>query len=387
VPELRRVLARSRALCACAVAAAAISGCTAGSGGSVTVSGKTLTIYQSVPPGADAQTQDILAAEQLAFRQSGGRIAGFKVELRRVAGQKLSDNARAAIEDTTAVAYVGEVAPGTSADSIGITNNVDLLELSPTDTDLSLTQSTPAVTDSPNAYYEAFGTYGHTFARVVPTTALEAKALQDEMSAQGVSKLYVSNDGTNYGKAIALRLKTRLPAGITLAAAPASADAVFYGASSVAAAARFFNSVAASHSSLKLFGPSAIDADGLVSALSPGLRNLYVSSPGFLNKDLPAGAQQQFVAPFTAAYHHAPAPEAIFGYEAMSALLAVLRQAGSSAGNRSTVVHDFLAIKNRQSVLGTYSMNANGDTSIAPFVLSRLRGGRLVPYKFVPQQG
>jgi branched-chain amino acid transport system substrate-binding protein len=61
-------------------------------------------------------------------------------------------------------------------------------------------------------------------------------------------------------------------------------------------------------------------------------------------------------------------------------VLAVLREAGSNAGNRSTVVHDFLSIKNRQSVLGTYSMNSNGDTSIAPFVFSRLQRGKLVPF-------
>jgi ABC-type branched-subunit amino acid transport system substrate-binding protein len=73
-------------------------------------------------------------------------------------------------------------------------------------------------------------------------------------------------------------------------------------------------------------------------------------------------------------------PQAIFGYEAMSAMLAVLREAGSHANNRSTVVHDFLAIKNRPSALGTYSMNSNGDTSIAPFVFSRVRQGKLVPF-------
>ena len=38
-------------------------------------------------------------------------------------------------------------------------------------------------------------------------------------------------------------------------------------------------------------------------------------------------------------------------------------------------------------MLGTYSINCNGDTSIAPFVFSRLAGGKLVPFKFVQAQG
>ena len=108
--------------------------------------------------------------------------------------------------------------------------------------------------------------------------------------------------------------------------------------------------------------------------------------PGFLKADLtPAGSA--FVTLFESTYGHAPAVQAIFGYEAMSAVLSVLKQAGTSANNRTTVVHDFFAIKNRQSVLGTYSINSNGDTSIAPFVFSRVQGGKLVASKFVQAQG
>jgi branched-chain amino acid transport system substrate-binding protein len=88
-----------------------------------------------------------------------------------------------------------------------------------------------------------------------------------------------------------------------------------------------------------------------------------------------------------AAYQHAPVPEAIFGYEAMASLIDVLKQAGGSANDRATVVRDFFAIKNRSSVVGTYSINANGDTTLAPFVFNHLRAGKLVPFKFLQPQG
>ena len=84
---------------------------------------------------------------------------------------------------------------------------------------------------------------------------------------------------------------------------------------------------------------------------------------------------------------HQPAPQAIFGYEAMAAVMAVLHEAGSSAANRNTVVKDFYKLRNRASALGTYSINSNGDTSIAPFVIDRVRAGQLVPYKAVQEQG
>jgi hypothetical protein len=62
----------------------------------------------------------------------------------------------------------------------------------------------------------------------------------------------------------------------------------------------------------------------------------------------------------------------------MSAVLAVLKEAGTKAGNRATVVSDFRSLTNRQSVLGTYSIKG-GDTTLDSFVFARVRGGSLVP--------
>ena len=64
-------------------------------------------------------------------------------------GRKLSDNARQAIGDSSSIAYLGELTPGASADTIGITNAEDLLQVSPTDTAVELTQVSPAVPNSP----------------------------------------------------------------------------------------------------------------------------------------------------------------------------------------------------------------------------------------------
>ncbi len=375
--------------CAGVAAAIAITGCTAPASNK-TVSGGTLTVYASVPPGGAGgqQAQDVLAAEQLAFQQNGGKLGSFKLRFVKVGGKTVSDHARTVIQDSTAIAYLGEVIPGLSADSLGITNAQDLLQVAPTDTAVALTQSSPAVPSSPNRYYESLSSNGRTFARVVPTTSLEARAQVQEMQALHVSKLYVGTDGSQYGQAIAQTVRTDASgASISVVSSPAGADAIFYGASSRTAAARMFNSTASSSPSVKLFGPSALSDSAFVALLSPAVRNLYVSAPGFLPSGLTAEAKTQFVGPFVAAYHHTPAPQAIFGYEAMSALLAVLRQAGSSADDRQTVVHDFFGIRNRNSVLGSYSINANGDTSIAPFVFSRLAGGKLVPFKPFQVQG
>ena len=285
---------------------------------------------------------------------------------------------------------MGEVLPGDSADTLGITNAQDLLQVTPTDTALELTQATPAVPKAPGLYYESLKNYGRTFARVVPNTAREAKAQLQEMSALGVKQLYVTSDGSPYGKAIAQAVRSDASgSGVTIASAASGADGAFVGAADVAFASRTFASLAGSNPSLKLFGPSALDTPALTTGLSSatGKLNLYVSSPGFLPNELSASGQK-FVTDFHAAYGHAPAPSAIFGYEAVAAVLDILHQAGTAANNRSTVVKDFFGIRNRDSVLGRYSITqATGDTNLGAYVFLRLRGNALIPFKSVTVQG
>jgi branched-chain amino acid transport system substrate-binding protein len=380
----RALLVRGWLLCACALAAAAIAGCTSNGSASsaVTVSGKTLTIYLSdAPTGQPTVAQDVLDAEKLAWSGASHQVGSFALQIEVASGGKISDNARTAIQDQSAIAYLGEVVPHSSYASIGITNALELLQVSPTDTALELTQATPAVSGAPDDYYESLSSYGRTFARVVPSSGLEARALVQEMQSLGVTKLYVADDGSPYGAAIAYAVRHDVSGSLTLASSQAGADGVFYGSNSISAAARFFDNAAAANPSAKLFGPSGLADPALASQLSSAVHSLYISTPGFLKQNL-TSAGSAFVSKFASTYGHEPVPQAIFGYEAMSAVLAVLHEAGSGANNRSTVVHDFLSLKrtSAESVLGPYSIDSNGDTSIAPFVLSRLQHGSLVPF-------
>ncbi len=383
-------------VCAFAALTAGVGSCSSSANSSVTASGTQLTIYAAAPAGTPA-SPDILDAERLAFQQfqheTGGKVGKFTVKLATADASKISDNARTAIEDSSAIAYIGELTPGASEDSVGITNSQDVLQVSPADTAVELTRPTAAVPGAPKDYYESEGTYGYTFARVVPNSAQEARAQIAEMSTLGVRRLYVTDDGSGYGAAIALAVKQNAGNTITVVQGPpdaskfqgSGADALFFGASADSAqtVARLFESVAQTSPAVKLFAPSALDTSAFASLFGAGKLNLYVSAPGFLPRELtPAG--RQFTTAFSAAYGHAPALGAIFGYEAMDAVLAVLREAGTSANNRSTVVDDFFKIKDRQSVLGTYSINSAGDISLAPFVFSRLRNGTLVPFASVP---
>jgi ABC-type branched-subunit amino acid transport system substrate-binding protein len=385
------VLRPSRALASSGVAclaALAVAGCSAAnssssSSSSLTVSGGTLSIYLSEPSDwrSDPVAQDVVHAEQMAFSAHSPSVTDYKLRLEAVSYKTLSDNARAAIIDPTTIAYLGEIAAGASDQTTGITNAQDVLQVSPTDGALELSNTTPAVSGGAKYFFEQWSSYGRTFARVVPSGIEEARAQAAEMKSLGVKSLYVANDGSDYGKAIADAVSSDASAaGITAAKSLSAAGAAFYGAESPTAAAKFFNNAASAAPKAKLFGPSSLNSGAFTAALSGSVHNLYVSIPGYLPKDLPA-AGKSFVADFKTAYGHSPNVEAIFGYEAMSALLRVLADEGKKANNRTDVVSAFLKQRKVSSVLGTYSINSTtGNTSLDAFVFARMSGGKLVPF-------
>lgn len=390
------MLTRSRALVsasAACLAALAVAGCGPGSSSSstssaVTIKGNTLTIYISEPPdlASNAAAQDIVHAEQMAFSAHRSEVSDYKLTLQSARSKTLSTNARAAIIDPTTIAYLGEVEPGTSDQTVGITNAEDVLQISPTDNALELTEQTPAVSGSPQSYFQSWSTYGRTLARMVPSGAEEASAQVAEMKSLGVKKLYVGDDGSDYGKALADAVRSDAQAAglATDRFISESVDGYFYGAQSPTAAARFFNHIATMAPDAKLFGPSSLNAGPFAGTLSVAAgKHLYVSLPGYLPKDMLATGRA-FVSAFRRAYGHAPNSQAIFGFEAMSALLRVLQKEGGKANDRTSVVKAFLRQSKVPSVLGTYSMNSAGNTSLDAFVFAHVAGGRLVPFAAAP---
>jgi ABC-type branched-subunit amino acid transport system substrate-binding protein len=386
VIKRRRALALQGA--ACVVAALAVAGCSqtsASTKANLTVNGGTLSIVVSVPPDltADPAAQDVVHAEQLAFAADQSKVKDFKLVLLRGNARTVSDSARAAIQTDSAIAYIGEIAPGDSDQTVGITNALDLLQISPTDTAAELTEKTSASED----LYQSWSVFGRTFARLSPNSVQEAKAQVAEMKSLRLRSVYVTSDGTDYGNTIAAAVRVDAKgAGIALSTGMSGSGAIFYGVESPAAGAEFFTHAASVAPKAKLFGPSSLNSGLFTSALSSSVHNLYVTVPGFMPSQLdPAG--KAFDSAFAAKYGHKPNVEAVFGYAAMASLLAVLHGAGEGANNRTTVVHDFLRQSQSQSVLGAFKIDSTGNSSVDAFVIARLSGGALVPFKAAPAQG
>jgi hypothetical protein len=368
-------------LCASFAAAVLVAGCANTSNSTTTAAagpGGTLSVYASAP----TQQADVYAGEKLALTQQGDKVGQYTIALKRLPAadsfKQITDNARTAIADKSTIGYLGEGVPGTSGYSVPITNELGVLQVSPTDNALELVEGSPVLPESRKSlFYPSQSTYGYTFGRVVPSASKEAEALVAEMRTLKVTKLYVTSQPLPctdadvsgcYGKALAKAVATDAgQKSISVQSSPAGADGAFVGTNDPAYGAATFGNLASSAPSIKLFGPSALDTTAFASALGAGAQShTYISSPGQLH--LPHG--------FTSW-------QEVFGDLAMTALLDALRQANGSANNRSTVINDYFSLRNRTSPLGSFTVNSRTGEIELPtptIVINRFRGGQLVPF-------
>ena len=80
---------------------------------------------------------------------------------------------------------------------------------------------------------------------------------------------------------------------------------------------------------------------------------------------------------FRAEYGHEPGPYAAYGYEAMDVVLSSIERAAEPV-DRATILDAFFDTRNRDSVLGTYSIDELGDTTLNRLAGYRVRAGRPV---------
>ena len=136
-----------RAAVVCVLGALALCGGLAGCGNeqssAVQDGSDTLTIYSSLPlQGPDRErARDMVNAIKLALQESGGKIGPFHVtyvpldsatrEAGTWTGDKVLDNARKAVRDLNAIAYIGERDSAATALSLPLTNEGHILQVSP----------------------------------------------------------------------------------------------------------------------------------------------------------------------------------------------------------------------------------------------------------------
>jgi branched-chain amino acid transport system substrate-binding protein len=377
------------------------------------IPGGTLTIYASLPLHGPARTnaQAVLSGAEVALSQIRSRVGRYRVVLTALDDSnpqsgdwdpgQTAQNAHIAASDRTTIGYLGDFNSGASAISIPVLNRLGIAQVSPGSTAVGLTSGAAgAAPGEPDKYYP---TGVRTYAQIVPSDAVEAAVQVQLQRSVGCSKTYVLDDGGVDGRDTATSFVVAAQAAglqvpavqtfdprasdyspLVASVAQSGADCVLISAITPAAAVIITKQAGAALPRVRIFASAGI-ADGSYADPAEGgipltLDPRVAITLAALNpSDYPA-AGRAFYTAFQRAHGSAP-PYAIFGYEAMSLMLSAIEGAtdrGENVARRSTVVKAIFSTRDRPSVLGTYSINRDGDTTLRRYGVYRVVDGQLV---------
>ena len=335
-----------------------------------------LTVYLSAPlsgPRA-ADGQDVADGAQLAIEDAAGEAGGTMVTLATLddAGNdgwdasRTGANARLAAQDSTAIAYVGELDSGASRTSVPITNEAGMLQVSPGSGAEDLTRAALGSSDVPSVQPSGARTFG----RVIPSDRDQGEAAGVWMSEQGIAKVALIGGRDPFGEALVAGLESGVSAPAVVGAAQMP-EAEYLATERTDAPGN-----PRSPGGIPLFASDAAleRASGPRPDPAPPAPDRFTSA-ALDRSQLPAGADA-FLADFRRSYGREPGRYAAYGYEAMAVVLDSIDRAGDPL-SRSSVIDAFFATVDRDSILGRYSIDAVGNTTL-PTLGAYLSAGRRI---------
>jgi branched-chain amino acid transport system substrate-binding protein len=410
--------------CLLGVLAVAISACGGDDdeGGGGQVEGNTLRIYSSLPLQGSSRPQNlaVINGARLALKQRNSKVGNFTIDYVPLddataqAGKwdpgATSANARKAAQDDKTIAYMGEFNSGATAISLPILNEAGIPQVSPANTAVGLTKNEPgADKGEPDKYYP---TGKRTYARTPPRDTIQGAALATVMDEDGCKQLYILNDKEVYGLGVAKNIEnSSKELGIRVLAnegidpkAPnyrsvaskindAGADCFVFGGITQNNAVQLYKDVAAA-TDAKLYGPDGVAEGTFFDPKEGGIpadvaRRTTVtvatlSKEEYEKREIPA---RRFFDAYEKEYNEPdPDPYAIFGYETMDVILDAIEGAGDNGNDRDEVLKQIFATNRPDSVIGNYSIDKDGDTTLTDYGVYAIEGGTLAFKRTVEAQ-
>jgi branched-chain amino acid transport system substrate-binding protein len=380
-------------------------------GGGGEAGGDTLNVYSSLPlQGASRpQTTAMVEGIRLALEEAGGKAGDYRIKYTSLddstaqAGtwtpEATSANARRVAQDDSAIAYIGEFNSGASAISIPILNEVPIAQVSPANTAVGLTSDEPGADEGePEKYYP---TGNRHYTRIVPKDTIQGAALATLMNKDGCQNAYILNDKEVYGAGLARNIESaakevglevlgnegidpKAPNFRSQAASMRSAgtDCFVFSGITANGAVQLYKDVSAALPDAKLYGPDGVAESGFSDPAEGGIpaevqAKTKVTVATLAPDEYPPEGRQ-FFQQFEQKYGEPnPDPYAIYGYEAMDLILDTCKELGADCSDRQAMIDALFQTKGRKSVLGTYDIDENGDTTLTDYGVYRIEGGEL----------
>jgi len=219
------------------------------------------------------------------------------------------------------------------------------------------------------------------------------------MKQDGCTKVFMTNDKEVYGAGLAKNIQLAADAqGLDIVANEAidknapnyrslaskakgdGADCFVYSGITANNAVQLYKDFSAAIPDAKLYGPDGVAESGFADPKEGGIPADVASkvkvTVATLAPDEYPPEGQEFFKQFSQKYGEAnPDPYAIYGYEAMRLALDAIQR--SCTGNKEDITKALFDTKDRESVLGTYSIDENGDTTLTDYGVYSLDGGEL----------
>jgi branched-chain amino acid transport system substrate-binding protein len=362
--------------------------------------GETATVYSSLPlQGASKdQTAAMVKGVELALDEAGNKAGDVTIEYQSLddstaqAGNwdpgQTAQNARKVAQDDNAVGYIGEFNSGASAISIPILNEAGIPQVSPANTYVGLTTDEPGSEKGEPAKF--YPTGNRTYLRIVPRDTVQSAALLTLMKQDGCQSVAIANDKDTYGAGLARLMKIQSgDVGVNIVSNEGidksasnfrsyaqnikgqGADCFVFSGVTANGAVQITKDVAAAIPDAKLYGPDGVCESGFTNPEKNGIPKSiggrFKCSVATLNLESYPGGRD-----FLKAYHgkygqETPDPYAIYGYEAMKLFLDTIKGLGDEGTSKEAILEALKQTKDRQSALGEYSFDENGDTSLTDY--------------------
>jgi len=376
---------------------------------------ETIKLVSSLPRtgSATGMTNHIVNGIQLAIADFEEKIAGFVIKYTDLddatvaQGQwdagKEADNAREAAENKDVMAYIGPYNSGAAKVSMPILNDARIVMVSPACTWPGLTRKIKSDDKSREpAIYRPSGTIN--FCRVVPHDdsqgTLTARFVADEVKAK---KVYILDDGELYGKMTAegfaeeckslkvkvlshesINLRDRDYMALMAEVKKAEPDTVYFGGTSQSKGGQITRDFAASGIKCPLVVPDGCYEKAFIDDVGGRTFDTLTcyATLGGLDPAQLKGSGAEFVKRYKKKFVKDPEAYAVYGYEAAAVVLAAIKAIGKK--DREAIRKAVLATKDfDKGVLGKWSFDANGDTTLQQITVSKVDKGEFVPVKVV----
>jgi branched-chain amino acid transport system substrate-binding protein len=352
--------------------------------------------------GDKIQTDTIVNAIRMALDEVGGQVAGFPLVYLDLddatpargkwdASQEAA-NANQAVNDPDVMVYLGTFNSGAAKISIPILNQANLVMISPANTYPGLTKPGKGQGNEPDVYYP---TGVRNYARVVPADDLQGAVAANWAKDLGAQTVYVLDDTELYGAGIArVFTDTARQIGLTVAGGPegidpqapdyralankikaANPDLVYFGGITSNNAGKLWKDLrTALGTDVKLMGPDGIDETAFLEAAGQEAAEGTFVTFGGLPPDQYSGAAADWLQRYRSRFQSDPEVYAIYGFEAARAALDAMNRAGVK--DRAAIRDAVFATQNFEGVLGTWSLDPNGDTSLTTMSGQQVIGGK-----------